>query len=193
ILEFMGYPMFGDQAVNVKNAVLLDSAAAQIFKLKPVQGKLYKTSEQKEASLISKKLFRQLFPKDSLQSFDVPKNIPVLTASFSETIYGISRERGLSVIDHDLMFIKKIEDETSGNPYTYQTYIQVQPDTDLQLLEQKITSIYQNKISKHEGVYTSSFAKGSIYLDPLSHMHLQPRHGSNAGYITIWLLGIFSL
>src|SRR5699024_4817663 len=24
-------------------------------------------------------------------------------------------------------------------------------------------------------------------------MHLQPRHGSNAGYITIWLLGIFSL
>lgn len=188
------YPVFGEETVNVKNTVLIDSAAAAIFQVESQSGPLYKNVDQKDATLVTETLAKQLFPND-YQDFSIPKSVPVLSKSLGveEAIYGVSKNRKLSYLDYEILFIKKIEDETTGNPYTYQTFIQVKPGTDVAALNKKISALYSNKTAKHESVRSSSFALGSTYLDPLSHQHLRPQHGSNSPYLTIWVLGILSI
>lgn len=188
------YPVFGEETINVKNTVLIDSGAAAIFQVESQSGLLYKNRDQKDATLVTEKLAKQLFPSD-YHDFSVPKSVPVLSKGLGieETIYGISKPRKLSYLDYEILFIKKIEDETEGNPYTYQTFIQVKPGTNIEALNKKISALYSNKTAKHESVRSSSFALGSTYLDPLSHQHLRPQHGSNSPYLTIWVLGILSI
>ncbi len=185
------YPIFGQETVYVKKAVAIDSAAARIFEVEPQHGALYKFPEQHEATLVTAALAKQLFPSDS--TFDAPKKVPVmvLNMGMEETIYGVSKNKGLSILDFDLLFIREMGAER--DLYTYQTYIQVKPGTDISLLTTKINTLYQEKIAKQADVTASTFSNGSIYLDPLANLHLRPRHGSNSTYLTVWILGILSI
>src|SRR5690606_36223805 len=87
--------------------------------------------------------------------------------------------------------IKEVGQE--GDFFTYRTFIQTKPGTDINLLTQKINNLYQNEISKLDQARSSAYANGQVYLDPLSHLHLRPKHGSNTAYLTVWLLGILSV
>ena len=188
---FGSYPVFGEQTTLVKKAVLIDSAAARIFKVSSKNAPLYRSAEQQEATIVTQELADKLFPTD--QHFDIPKKVPVVSKALGQytNIYGISEERPPSVLDYDLLFIR--EPETSGDLFTYQTFIQTEAGTDISLLTDKINQLYQQEIAKLDQARSSAFANGEIYLDPLSHLHLRPQHGSNTPYLTVWLLGILSI
>ncbi|SFS92848.1 ABC transporter permease [Sphingobacterium wenxiniae] len=187
-----GYPVFGERTILVNKTTQVDSAAAHIFQVTSKTGPLYKSTEQEAATLVTQELADQLFPDD--QSFDIPKKIPVVSIPMGiyEAIYGISEERLPSILDYDLLFIRDIH-TGEGDPFTYQTFIQTEPGTNIHTLTEKINNLYQKEISKLDKARSSAYSNGQIYLDPLSNLHLRPKHGSNTPYLTVWLLGILSL
>jgi len=195
VYNYGSYPLFGEKTVLIKNAALIDSSAARIFHIENTAGPLYKNRNQKEASMVKKHVAEQLFKKEDL-SFDSPHSIPALSKELgmSETIYGIIREQGLSMIDYDLLFIREPQDIfADNNPFLYQTFIQVRPGTDIAKLTDQINTIYQKEIALKDKIRSSGYAKGKIYLDPLTNLHLHPKTGSNAPYIITWIIGILSV
>ncbi|MDR2285792.1 MAG: FtsX-like permease family protein [Sphingobacterium sp.] len=192
--NYSNYPIFGKETINVRKTLLMDSSAAKIFQIEAETGPLYRSSQQKEASLVSKDLGRQLFGTNDID-FSTPQQVAVLSKALgvTENIYGISKARGLSIINYDLLLIKELEGEQHGNPYNYHTYIQVSSETKIPQLTEKINQIYHDQVTQLSWTKHSSFAKGEIYLDPLSHLHLRPKDGSNGAYLTIWILGILSI
>lgn len=187
------YPLFGKNTVYIRDAIILDSAAARIFQIESNSGALYKQAEQKEASLIKEQYARLLF--EDYEDFSEPKSVPVLsvTLGVSETFYGIAKERKLSHIDGDVIFIKEIETEEQGSPFLSQTYIQVKEGTDIDLLTEKTNALFAQDIAQKERIENSSFAHGRVYLDPFANLHLRPKAGSNANYLVIWALGVLSV
>ncbi|MFD2600291.1 ABC transporter permease [Sphingobacterium corticis] len=190
------YPIFGKETVRVENTVMVDSAAATIFQMKTIDGKPFSAFERSEGTIANQEISAQLFSKDSLPSTENPIELRSLSTQvdFYETFYGIAEKRKLSVIDYDMLLVKRIYDEVdNGNPFTFETYILVKPETDIAALENKISSYYENHTSKNHIVKSSAFADGKVYLDPLKNLHLQPKHGSNMPYLTIWVLGGLSV
>ena len=189
------YPIFGKETALVKNAVLADSAAAAIFQVRTQEGRLWSVPSTTDASIVNQKVANILFSPDSLPTPVLPLTLQSLSTyqDFYESFYGISQERERSHLNFDMLLVKRIYDEEEvGNPFTFQTFIQVVPDTDIPALTKKINALYKSRISKHRVVQTSTFAKGDVYLDPLENLHLSPKHGSNTPYFTIWILGILS-
>lgn len=193
IYSFGSYPLFGENTVLIKNAAVIDSAAAHIFQVENTTGSLYKSNIQNEATLVKEAVAKKIFKNGDL-NFDTPKSISVLSLSLDqqERIYGISKDKGLSLINNDLLFIKEPKDLFAGdNPFSYQTYIQVKRGTDITALGKKITQLYHDKVVKQG--FSSSLGKGEIYLDPLSSLHLRPKTGSNTPYLMLWIIGIVSI
>src|SRR5690606_5570305 len=59
--SFGNYPLFGKNTVYIKDAIVLDSSAANIFQIESNSGPLYKNAEQKEANLIKEQYAKLLF------------------------------------------------------------------------------------------------------------------------------------
>lgn len=193
--NYGGYPMFGESTVYVKNTALIDSAAAKIFQIQSKTGPLYKNKEQVEATLIKEDLAKVLFKESDLK-FDDPKPLVFLSKSMgmTENIYGILDARRKSLIDYDLLMIRETSSELeSGNPFLHHTYIQVKEGADIQTITKKIDKIYKDEIAKRDIMRASSFAQGSIYLDPLANLHLRPKAGSATPYLIIWIIGVLSI
>ncbi|WP_293939597.1 FtsX-like permease family protein [Sphingobacterium sp. UBA5996] len=195
VYNYGSYPLFGENTVLIKNAALIDSSAARIFQIENATGPLYKNKEQKEATMVKSHIAEQLFKKEGL-NFDSPHSIPAqsLALGVHETIYGTIKEKGLSIIDYDLLFIREPQDLfADNNPFLYQTFIQVRPGTDIANLTGRINALYQKEIAPKDKIRSSSYAKGKIYLDPLTNLHLRPKTGSNTAYIITWIIGILSV
>lgn len=193
IYSFGTYPLFGENTVLIKNAAVIDSSAAHIFQIESKTGNLYKSKIQNEATLVKQGIAEKIFKKGDL-NFDTPKSVPVLSLLLDqhERIYGISKNNGLSLIDHDLLFIKEPEDLFAGEiPFSYQTYIQVKPGTNIDVLARKIDKLYHDKIVPLS--QTATLSQGKIYLDPLTNLHLRPKNGSNTPYLMLWIIGIVSI
>lgn len=193
--NYGGYPMFGESTVYVKNTALIDSGAAKIFQIQSKTGPLYKTKEQVEATLMKENLAKVLFKESDLK-FDEPIPLPYLSKSMGliENIYGILDDRKKSLIDYDLLMIRETPSELdSGNPFLFNTYIQVKEGSDIHSITKKIDKLYQDEIAKREIMAASSFTHGSIYLDPLANLHLRPKAASATPYLIIWIIGILSL
>lgn len=58
--SYSNYPIFGKETINVRKILFMDSSAAKIFQIEAETGPLCRSSQQKEASLVSKELGRQL-------------------------------------------------------------------------------------------------------------------------------------
>ncbi|MFD2743773.1 MULTISPECIES: ABC transporter permease [Sphingobacterium] len=190
------YPIFGKETASVKNALMVDSAAATIFQMKMNDGRLFTELDKLEGTIANEAISSVLFSKDSLPTAEAPFELKSLSLyqDFYETFYGVLEERKPSVLDYDMLLVKRVYDEVEyENPYTFQTYILVKPETNIAALTAKISSYYEQNTAHHHLVKSSAFAQGKVYLDPLSNLHLQPKHGSNMPYITIWVLGGLSV
>jgi len=100
---------------------------------------------------------------------------------------------GLSNIEFECIgFVKELganlPDDTN-----VQTFIQVEPGTNINDLTAHINYIFANSISKQTENINSSIAKSSIYLEPLKNLHLRPTHGSSTGYKIVIALGALSI
>ncbi|WP_409149945.1 FtsX-like permease family protein [Sphingobacterium sp. BS-2] len=187
------YPLFGESTVNIKKALAIDSSLARIFQIESKNGPLYKNAEQNEANLIKEPIAKLLFKE--YQDFSEPKKVPALSLAMGvhDTFYGLIQERKLSIIDGDVLYIRKIDTEEEGNPYLVQTFIQVKKGTDIDQLTSKINDLFTNKFSKKERIQSSAFAKGKVYLDPLQNLYLKPKAGSNTNYLIVWILAVLSI
>src|SRR5690606_26385408 len=169
-----------------------DLSISRMFGIK-ANGPMLDGTEHPEVNLLSPEVFRQVFPKQRMGSFEAQPVILDPDGMISYHIHGSTQPRALSNLTYEAIFFKPdLAGDKQGDPLPYQTYIQVKPGTDIMQLEEKIKEIYKQEISPQHHVATSAFAKGDTYLDPLKNLHLRPRHGSNTGYITVWALGILS-
>lgn len=187
------YPLFGESTVNIKKALAIDSSLARIFQIESKNGPLYKNAEQNEANLIKEPIAKLLFKE--YQDFSEPKKVPALSLAMGvhDTFYGLAQERKLSIIDGDVLYIRKIDTEEEGNPYLVQTFIQVKKGTDIEQLNSKINDHFTNTFSKKARIQSSAFAKGKVYLDPLQNLYLKPKAGSNTNFLIVWILGVLSI
>lgn len=198
VFPYGEYPLYNDQtegkSIIVKNAGLIDRGAAEIFEVQKHHGPLFTEENQKEASLMTRNLAEALFTPEQL-NFEMPVYVSAYNrqSGLTDQIYGIWDNSRLTYLDFDVLFIKEITSETSGNPYQYQTFIKIENGSDLEHLTRKINDIYQNETSKHALVASGSFAQGEIFLEPLAKLHLRPQSGSNTAYLTVWVLGILSI
>ncbi|HUH19098.1 ABC transporter permease [Albibacterium sp.] len=100
---------------------------------------------------------------------------------------------GLSNIEFDCIgFVKELGADLPDNQ-TVQTFIQVKSGTNIDELTTQINDIFKKSISKQSENINSSFAKSSVYLDPLKNLHLRPIHGSSTGYKIVIALGSLSI
>jgi putative ABC transport system permease protein len=189
------YPIFGKETAVAKQAVLADASAARIFHVKTQDGQLWELPPGTEGSLVNSSLASVLFDPDSIPTPQQPLSLRALSTqqAFFENMQGIAQERKPSYLQYDLLLVKRIYDEEEvGNPFTFQTFIQVSPTTDIAALTDKINELYSTRVSKHAVVQRTAFANGTVYLDPLTSLHLAPKHGSNMPLITLWVLGLLS-
>lgn len=186
-------PFISDEGqAYVKDWKAADLSISRMFGIK-ANGPMLDGTEHPEVNLLSPEVFRQVFPKQRMGSFEAQPVILDPDGMISYHIHGSTQPPALSNLTYEAIFFKPdLAGDKQGDPLPYQTYIQVKPGTDIMQLEEKIKEIYKQEISPQHHVATSAFAKGDTYLDPLKNLHLRPRHGSNTGYITVWALGILS-
>lgn len=189
-------PLFGDEVAIVNNGKVMDKGLTNIMAIEATNLDRVDTNLD-HIRLVDSKTFKTLFPTEDMTVFE-PRNVPIYgvhTGQY-ETIHGVVKERELSLIDFDCVFIEDEVGEEQGagwdNPRLYQTYIQLHPHTDVRQVTEKINQIYKKDVAPRQFSISSAFAAGEIYLDPLANLHLRPKHGSNTGYITIWILGVLS-
>lgn len=187
-------PLFGDEVAMTQSAKLVDMGLAKIMAVEPKTFALEDTAYS-GIHLVSEAIASILFRKSGGELAS-PRNVGMLSAQSGvfEEIHGIGKERQPSILDYELILINddRIKEEQEGNPFFYQTYIQVRPSADIDAVQKKINTIYQQEVSRHQYAISSAFAGGKIYLDPLKNLHLRPKHGSSSGYFTVWTLGILS-
>ncbi len=73
------------------------------------------------------------------------------------------------------------KDQSYANPI-YQTFLLVRPGADIALLSRKIDQIYREAVqadSSRVAKVGLPLVSGSVYLDPLSDLHLKPHYGSS--------------
>ncbi len=182
-----------DGEAMIKDWKTADLSIAKMFGVEAYDSSLT-AGERPEVNLVTSEIAQALFPLHPEKIFE-PRQVALQSeqSGFFPHIYGIAKARGLSNLTYDAIFFKPdLAGDNLGDPLPYQTYIQVKPGTDIAQLDQKIQQVYKQEISQQHHVVTSAFAKGETYLDPLSNLHLRPKHGSNTGYITVWALAILS-
>ncbi|HWK99682.1 MAG TPA: FtsX-like permease family protein, partial [Parapedobacter sp.] len=182
-----------DGEAMVKDWKSADLSIARMFGIE-AYGLDLTDENQTEVNLVTSGIANAMFPQHPERVFE-PRQIALQNeqSGFFPYVHGVARARGLSNLTYDAVFFKAdLAGDAEGDPLPYQTYIQVRPGTDVASLARKINELYRQEVSQQHHTVTSAFAKGETYLDPLKNLHLQPRHGSNTGYITVWALGILS-
>ncbi|WP_257666740.1 ABC transporter permease [Parapedobacter tibetensis] len=189
-------PLFGDEVAVINNGKVVDKGLARIMAIEATNLDMADTAFG-NIRLVDAKTFQTLFPNEDRTIFE-PRNVAIMGAHAGqyETIHGVAKKRKLSLVDSDFMFVEGEVGEEQGaeldNPRLYQTYIQLHPQADVQQVSEKINQLYKRDVAPHQFTISSAFAAGEIYLDPLANLHLRPKHGSNAGYLAIWILGVLS-
>lgn len=190
-----GTPLFGDEVALINSAKLVDKGFARIMAVEPRDFALDDTAYT-GINLVSEPIANTLF-QQSGGKLSEPRNVGMLSVGTGmyEQIHGVGKDRPLSIFDYEFVIIddERIQDEQDGNPFFFQTYIQVRADADIDAVQEKINTIYRQEVAQHQYTLSSAFAGGSVYLDPLANLHLRPKHGSSSGYLTVLTLGLLSV
>lgn len=185
------------QVYFMKNCLILDYNAAQMFDLKP-SGGLIKPYADNRLMYVSKEGMQTLFPTKKDQQ---PEIVAVggKSSGHTMTISGMIATNPQSNLTFDGVAIANELDTYLDYGYNnYNTYIQVKSGADIKLLEEKITSLYRKELLKGEVDQTTinEISKITVFLDPLKNLHLKPKAGTDANYkilIAISVLGFLIL
>lgn len=135
--------------------------------------------------LLSPSTAKVLFPGDK-----IVQNEPINMLSKSGTAIMIAGVAENTPGNTNLSFdcIGFSQDITQGKDQSYatqiyQTYIQVKPNTDIELLSEKIDNIYKKAAATDKSIVNRDAVRIAnalaIYLDPLANLHLKPHYGSH--------------
>ncbi|MFZ4262606.1 FtsX-like permease family protein [Sphingobacterium sp. HJSM2_6] len=191
VYPYGGYPLFGDNTIFLKNTIVVDPAAAQIFQIKTKKGAIISLRNNQDASFLNEDLAKRLFPNKDLNS-SLPIQVPILAkqAGMMQQINDVLAPRPLSYISSHFIVLRQLSEE---DPYSFQTFIQLKEGINLALVKAKIDKIYSQEISQQSNNQHSAFKEAQIVLEPLSQIHLRPLGGTNTNYILVWALGLFSI
>jgi len=184
-----------DDMFYVKHWFGADKTIADIFAIK-VEGLPINQSKEEKLGILSPEVGKKLFPREKQSAFIEPKPLALVNeeSGVFENINGISKARLLSNFEYD--YVALTDDIAAGrgdgDAHVYQTYLQVKPGTDINLLVTKINSLYKNEIAKTKETINTSRTNSHIYLDPLKNLHLRPKSGSSTGYKITVALGTLS-
>ncbi|MFI5452616.1 FtsX-like permease family protein [Pedobacter sp. UC225_61] len=187
----------GAQVFFMKNCLILDYNAAQMFNLQP-SGGLTEPHADNRLMYVNNEGMKTLFPN---KKDNKPEIVAVGGKSSGQTatISGAISTNPQSNLLYDGVAIAKELDTYLNYGYNnYNTYIQVKEGTDIENLQAKITTLYRKELLKGETDQTTiNETKAiSIFLDPLKNLHLKPKAGSDANYkilIAISVLGFLIL
>lgn len=167
----------------IRKWVGADYSIAKILGIKP-KGFNLDPHNISTTVLLSKGTANALFPGDKSV---INKTVNMMSKlGMPVTVAGVAADApGNTNLEFDCIGFSG--DITSGKDQSYatqiyQTYLLVRPNTNIDLLSKKIDKIYKNAAladSSQVARDALSLAGATVYLDPLSNLHLKPHYGSH--------------
>ncbi|MCX2574807.1 ABC transporter permease [Pedobacter sandarakinus] len=183
----------GNNTLFTKRILGVDYDAAKILHIEPIGG-LVKPQGDERLTYLSAESMKVLFPqkkdnKPEIVGFGASNSgiTGTIAGSINNNIHSNFNYDGVSIAAH----LGK-NDNYEMNDYAI--YLQLKPETNVELLEQKISNLYRAELLKSKKV--SNVESTSIFLDPLANLHLRPKAGNDAPYkvlIALSTLGVLIL
>ncbi|MGN7205652.1 FtsX-like permease family protein [Pedobacter sp. SAFR-022] len=178
--------------IYLKNTMVMDYNAAKIFNLRPQGGLKKPKGEFERLTYLNEASIRTLFPgkKDNMPELVMMGNKAL---GITGTIHGSIVPNPHSNIQFDAIAIGNYLGVSEGFGFpNYYTYIQVKPRTDISALQVKIDRLLKEGLIK-ANVDRASIENETIFLDPLSNLHLKPIAGNDTNYKVVIALFILSI
>jgi putative ABC transport system permease protein len=163
-----------------KNVLTADFDAYKILNFK-VNDEVFKYAKQPERNFfLSENNYRTLFPNKKDQSPELV-GIGNVAEGMTSKVQGRFKEEPHSNFIFDGLAIgNDISEGQDLTDYSYTTFIQVKPNTDIENLTRKLNTLYlSNFIKRDESIKPRNQDRNIIYLDPLKNLHLKARSSVN--------------
>lgn len=178
-----------NRTVFAKNYLMLDVSAARMFDLFPQHREVTPKGEER-LFWLDEESMHVLFPgKKDLK----PEMVALGSKNADQRapVSGVVKRKLNSNIVFDALSVGNEIGQNEGYGYNnYNTYIQVQPETDIEVLRAKIDALYKEELTA--AGYEKSDME-SIFLDPLKNLHLRPQAGNDNPYKLLIGLGVLTL
>ena len=185
----------GRNTLFTKRILAVDYDAAKILNINPNGGLVKPTGDVERLTYLSEENMKTLFPtkkdnKPEVVGFGSSTSgiTGLITGSIDNNLHSNFTFDGVSIAN-------KLGERDNYDMNDYTIYIQLKPKTQVENLEKKITDLYKSELLKAKtGQRTSADVKGiSIFLDPLSKLHLRPEAGNDAPYKTLIALSTLGI
>ena len=179
--------------IYIKNTMVMDYNAAKIFNLRPQGGLKKPKGEYERLTYLNEPSMHTLFPgkKDDMPELVMMGNKAL---GITGTIQGTIISNPHSIIQFDALAIGNDLGVAEGFGFpNYYTYIQVKPGANIAVLQAKINQLLKAGMIKAQ-VDPAFMEQETIFLDPLSNLHLKPMAGNDTNYkvvIALFILSIF--
>jgi putative ABC transport system permease protein len=163
-----------------KNVLTADFDAYKILNFKVNQA-VFSYAEQPERNFfLSETNYRTLFPNKKDKSPELV-GIGNVAEGMTSKVQGMYKEEPHSNFIFDGLAIgNDISAGMDSTDYSYTTFIQVKPNTDIENLTKKLNTLYlSNSIKREETLKPGDQQRDIIYLDPLKNLHLKARSSVN--------------
>lgn len=188
------FAIISDHArVYIKNSLLVDYDAAEMFNLQPEVG-LKRPAGEERLFYLEKASVTTLFPNKKDHAPELVM-MGTKTAGITGTLHGAIVSDPHSNIRFDALGVANAigVDEGFAHP-NYWTYIQVNPGTDIQALQKKVDRLFKEGMLKaHIEDKSIDEQHSIIFLDPLANIHLKPIAGNDTNYKVVIALFILSI
>ncbi|RZL35885.1 MAG: ABC transporter permease, partial [Pedobacter sp.] len=184
----------GNNTLFTKNILVADYGAAKILNIKPNGGLVKPQGDVERLIYLSEESMQTLFPN---KRDDKPEMVGLgaSNSGITGTIAGAIKNNPQSNFTFDGVSIAaELGKNDNYEMNNYSIYLRLRPETNVELLEQKITHLYRAELLKSKKV--TDVKSTSIFLDPLANLHLKPKAGNDAPYkilIALSTLGILIL
>jgi len=184
----------GNNTLFTRKLLAVDYNAAKILNINPNGGLVRPSGDIERLTYLSTESMKTLFPNKK-------DNKPEIVG-FGASNSGITGKIAGSIktnqhSNFNFEGVSIANELGTGSNYgmnDYNIYLQLKPEANAVNLEQKITELYKSELLKSKK--TAEIKGVSIFLDPLSNIHLKPKAGNDAAYqilVALSTLGIVIL
>jgi putative ABC transport system permease protein len=187
---FFEFPVNSDKGrYYASNSAQMDVELAKMFNVIPKGG--IKKPIDKDLYL-PKVAMQELFPNENLNQEKQVIIGPKQNGDRRIVKGMIDRDNVHSNIQFDLLILAKEVGKGEDYGYNnYYTYIQVKSGTDIADLSQRLTKLYKAELAKgDDDPDWTRINAVSLFLDPLSDLHLKPTAGNDANYKILLALSV---
>jgi putative ABC transport system permease protein len=183
----------GNNTLFTKRILGVDYNAAKILNIKPNAG-LVEPQGDETLTYLSTESMKALFPQKRDNKPEIV-GFGSSNSGITGTIAGSIGNNTHSNFNFDgISIAAELGKMDNYEMNDYSIYLQLKPETNVELLEQKITNLYKSELLKSKNI--NEVKSISIFLDPLANLHLRPKAGNDAPYkvlIALSTLGILIL